>query len=208
MTDTFNIREVISRSTSDVAISELAKQGFQKVKVLHKDTVDSLVREAVDRVVQKQLAKLSEEDRERIYAESKAEFDQLARQHQDRENELESLRAQVAALQAEEQQLRVRLAEREAELSAVERGGADRDELSSLKSSIEALATQLARGGGGGAGGNVDVDPGAAIESLFTRLGEMEVDSNLDKVKSKKAKAAGVANSLSKLKSLQNGGSE
>lgn len=235
MSQAFNFRDVIEQSTSDVALSELARKGFQKVKVLHKDAVDDLVREAVNSVVETRLKEASKKDREEIQKEARTEFDRLAREHQERESVAEGYRARVVELETQlselEQPLRERDEElanlrkdfeaREEELEAARNLLQERDEeleelraapssdsgdMQELKQSIEALASQISRGGfSAGGGGDSVADPTAAIESLFTKIGDLGIESNLDRVKTKKTKARGVANSLNKLKSMQSG---
>lgn len=233
MTEAFKFSEVIEQSTSDVAISELARKGFQKVKVLHRDTVDALIREAVNSVVATRLEEASLQDREKIQAEAKVEFNRLAGEHQAREREavayreqlaeaevklagfrdklarseteVATLRADLLESRAEVDTHRARIAELEAEAVRQPAPEAGSTQLEAIRQSIEALASKISRGVSIGGSGDSLADPTAAIESLFSQLGELGVESNLSRVKSKKAKASGVAASLNKLKSMQSG---
>ncbi|MGE3163509.1 MAG: hypothetical protein AB7O52_01235 [Planctomycetota bacterium] len=234
MTEPFKFSEVIEQSTSDVAISELARKGFQRVKVLHRDTVDALIREAVSTVVEARIEEASLQDREKLQAEAKAEFNRLAVAQQAREKEAQDYREQLAEFEVRSAGLRDKLAQRDAEIAALqeqlERSRAESGELrtraleletalgqarvqesgstelQALRQSIEALASKISQGGSmGSSGDNSLADPTAAIESLFSQLGDLGIESNLGRVKSKKAKAGGVAASLNKLKSMQTG---
>ncbi|MEM7167572.1 MAG: hypothetical protein AAF581_19120 [Planctomycetota bacterium] len=120
MSQPFNIRDVIQQSTSDVTISELAKKGFKKVKVLHKDTVNNLVREAVDRVVANRVDEGSLEEKEELVREARAEFDRLAKEHQKQESTMDGLRSRVAELEGESNALREQLKNRYAEIARLQ----------------------------------------------------------------------------------------
>lgn len=120
MSQPFNIRDVISESTSDVTISELAKKGFKKVKVLHKDTVNNLVREAVDRVIATRIEEGSSEQKEEIVREARAEFDRLAKDHQKQEASMDQLRGRVQELEGESAVLREQLKDRYAEIAKLQ----------------------------------------------------------------------------------------
>lgn len=232
MSQPFNIREVISQSTSDVALSELAKKGFKKVKVLHKDAVNNLVQEAVNRVIEARLSELGEQDRTRIVEEARGEFNRLAREHQKQETVADGYRLRIAELEAEMIELRQQLQARYEEIATLqveqrqagdisaavkaallEARGAGSGELGELKSVLELLAQRLASGGSMGGGGSGGLGRGTSPENvsdqalarLFSNFGDVQVESNLDKVQARHAKSGGVSNSLNKLKSLQKG---
>ncbi len=74
-----DIQKMIEQGTKVASLQDLQQRGFQKVKVLDEQAILSLISQAVDRVVNTQAA----EERERIMAESREEFNRLLREQRE-----------------------------------------------------------------------------------------------------------------------------
>jgi hypothetical protein len=101
-----DIRRAIEQSTSDVALSDLAKKGFKQVKVLNGKVIMGLIAEAVDNSIALRQSALSDEEREKVVRESQRKFEGLVQEKLATDRELRELRA-------EREQLRARIAELE-----------------------------------------------------------------------------------------------
>lgn len=76
--EVLDVRKVIEKSTSKVSLRDLEKKGFRQVKVLRAGDINQLIFKAVQNVLAKQPrgAGLSDEEKQRILQEAKAEVDQ------------------------------------------------------------------------------------------------------------------------------------
>lgn len=227
----FDIRGVISGSTSDVALSELSKKGFKQVKVLNQGVIQRLISEAVDRVISSRAQKIGREEREKVIHESKSQFEALAKERIQRERDrIGELERANESLIKETEDLRRRLKESEAEVqrlgeqpaaaqgsgmetlmaSLMERlqgmTNAPGGNLGHMEKSLEAIASKLERLQAGSGGGSEIMDKDVLLDALFRTSGGIEAESNMGQVKIKEAKAGGVKGTLAKLKALQKGG--
>ncbi|MCI0650510.1 MAG: hypothetical protein L0Z55_01355 [Planctomycetes bacterium] len=207
MTQSFDIKEVISKSTSDVAIDDLAKKGFRKVKVLNKDAINQLIADAVERVIGERMKEATQSEREQLQKDSRAEFDRMLRDQQKSEALLKDLENEFAQLEAEATRLRAELAQREQELTELRNKTMGSSDLQSIKDSIEKLHRRI---GHGAAAASDYLEEGAdtefAIRAALSNTGDSAVESNVNKVEVTKKKASGVSSTLDKLRSLQKGG--
>ena len=114
--EVLDVRKVIEKSTSKVSLRDLEKKGFRQVKVLRAGDINQLIFKAVQNVLAKQprgAGGMSEEEKQKVLAEAKAEVDrQLA----------ETRRAAAEAQRIEEEKERIeearkRLEEKVAELN-------------------------------------------------------------------------------------------
>ncbi len=229
MSKSFNFGEVIKQSSSDVPLDELARKGFKRVKVLDKNMINTLVQQAVDKVVEDRLKETSTQDRQQIEQQAKAEFGRIIKQRMTDENRnISTFQERIADLQKETEFLREQLKSRDNQtqepgisqellgeavkemLKAVlsERQQSSGGDIAALKESIESLASKVATGVAAMSG---DYDASAtdakSIEALIARATatSASLESNIQEVKVKKAKAGGVNKTLKKLKSLQGG---
>src|SRR5258708_327549 len=80
--DILDIRKVIERSTSKVSLRDLEKKGFRKVKVLRAGDINQLIYKAVQTVLAKQPAGMSEAERQQVLNEAKQEYERQTKQLQ------------------------------------------------------------------------------------------------------------------------------
>jgi hypothetical protein len=216
MNQPLSVQDAIRQSATDVDIDELTRRGLRKVKVLDKATVFRLIDEAVERVVAERLKEATADERKKLQTQARAEFQRLVGERQ------RQLEDQVN-LQVEQYQLRIRELEqqvvsgavpgaaaldksmlsemiRAAVAEAAPRGGGD---LAALQKSIESLSKKVGSAQGRS---TMDAPSGEALESLFSRESVgADVESNINNVEVKNAKAQGVNKNLAKLRSLQKG---
>ncbi len=246
---TLDIKKAIQESTSEVRVADLQKKGFKQVKVLNKAVVTKLIHEAVDRVIASRSEEITQEERRRIVEQTQSRIEDISRQRSQVEGtlleQLESARHRIAELEArantesvkakeaEVEELRRKLADRERQISDLQQGGGaaspvleglmmaivDRfkqeqpvqgGNMSQLQASIEGLADKISRiGAVGGIGGDLSAaDKEVVLERLFARDDQDTMESNVSEVKVKQAKASGVKSTLNKLKALQQGGTQ
>ncbi len=74
-----DIQKVIEQGAKVASLQDLQQKGYQKVKVLDEATILNLITQAVDRVVNAQTA----DERERVAAQSRQEFDRLMKEQRD-----------------------------------------------------------------------------------------------------------------------------
>ena len=218
MSETLNVGEAIQKEASDVPLEELAKQGFKRVEVLDRKTINRLIEDAVVRVVAERLAEATERERAQITAEAKAKFQNMLKEQQQHDGEsLSRVQGQVSDLETQANQLRADLARKESEIAELQTKTTQEAvspasaELQALKESIDTLAKRVTSGTLAG----TDFDPEAtdekAIQALIQRAGAVSTDleSNLQNVEVKRAQAkSGVNKHLEKLRQLKRGGGE
>src|SRR5688500_12701958 len=119
--EVLDVRKVIEKSTSKVSLRDLEKKGFRQVKVLRAGDINQLIFKAVQNVLAKapKGAGMSEEERERIVREARADVD--AQMAQMREMQSESQRIEEA-----HKNLEAKLAEVNKQLAA-EKAAVQRD---------------------------------------------------------------------------------
>jgi DNA repair exonuclease SbcCD ATPase subunit len=91
--DGLDIQRVIDQSAQRTTLSDLARRGIQRVKVLDERAIQGLIRQAVDRVLSTQSGLLAEEERVRIMSDSRRELDRLLREHKEMKSRAELLEA-------------------------------------------------------------------------------------------------------------------
>jgi chromosome segregation ATPase len=102
MSQSVDIQKVFTKSVSQVSVDALSKKGFKQVKVLNQATVLRLIGEAVDSVLTSRSKKISEQEREKVISESRAQFESLAKQRLEKErSRIEALAMQNRALEGE-----------------------------------------------------------------------------------------------------------
>lgn len=89
--DNLDIQKVIEQSATRTTLSDLARKGIQRVKVLDERTIQDLIRKAVEKVVASQTSLLAEEERAKIFTESRQELDRLLREHRESRSRAELL---------------------------------------------------------------------------------------------------------------------
>lgn len=100
--EVLDVRKVIEKSTSKVSLRDLEKKGFRQVKVLRAGDINQLIFKAVQNVLAKQPrgAGMSEEERQKIIADARADLDaQMAAM---RELQQESARIEAESKKVEE----------------------------------------------------------------------------------------------------------
>lgn len=135
--EVLDVRKVIEKSTSKVSLKDLEKKGFRQVKVLRAGDINQLIFKAVQNVLAKQpRGVMSEEERERIMAEARADFDRMMADKKD-------LLAKQNEIQQGYQNLQNRLAEVNNQLNAEkqailrERQQFERDKQALMESSLQ-----------------------------------------------------------------------
>jgi len=211
-----SVQDAIRQSATDVDIDELSRRGLRKVKVLDKETVFRLIDEAVNRVVEERLQAATAQERQQIQQQARQEFQRLVQERQ------QQVQAEVDQ-QVAEYQIRIRQLEEQVHKGAIPAAASiDKDmlgamireavagvapqggggDLAALQKSIESLAKKV-----GNASGRpvVEAPPEETIEQLFSRKDDSSVESNINAVEVKNAKAGGVNKHLAKLKSMKKG---
>ena len=151
MTETVDIKKVISTSTSNVSLEDLTKKGFKRVKVLNQAVISKLIAQAVDTVLEERAKRISKEEREKVIDEAKNHFETLAKERLEKErhrideltssnqtlsSELDTVRKRLTAsieVQAERDQAMARLQALENESTRVKRELIEFQELFSKK---------------------------------------------------------------------------
>ncbi len=108
--DILDVRKVIERSTSKVSLRDLEKKGFRKVKVLRAGDINQLIYKAVQTVLAKQPAGLGEEEREKVVAEAKAEYERQTKQLHKLQEDQDAVEQAKANLEARLAQVNQQLA--------------------------------------------------------------------------------------------------
>ncbi|MBX3467784.1 MAG: hypothetical protein KF878_12945 [Planctomycetes bacterium] len=118
--EVLDVRKVIEKSTSKVSLRDLEKKGFRQVKVLRAGDINQLIFKAVQNVLAKQPrgAGMSEEERERIIKEARAEVDQQMSAMREIQQESQRIEAEKETLQQAHKNLEAKLAEVNRQLAA------------------------------------------------------------------------------------------
>lgn len=100
--EVLDVRKVIEKSTSKVSLRDLEKKGFRQVKVLRAGDINQLIFKAVQNVLAKQPrgAGMSEEERQKIIADARAELDQQMAAMREMQQESQRIEAERAQLEA------------------------------------------------------------------------------------------------------------
>jgi chromosome segregation ATPase len=96
--EVLDVRKVIEKSTSKVSLRDLEKKGFRQVKVLRAGDINQLIFKAVQNVLAKQPrgAGMSEEERQKIIADARAELDQQMAAMREMQQESQRIEAEQA----------------------------------------------------------------------------------------------------------------
>lgn len=138
MGSSVDIDQVISRGTSQVALSDLSRKGFKKVRVVNQSAITRLIAEAVDTVMAKRASEISAAERRKVIDESQRQFEHLARERLQRErSRIGNLQSTNSALEEEIRTLKARLAGF-AEVQAA------RDQAETRVREVEETSTRLA----------------------------------------------------------------
>ncbi|MEE8143285.1 MAG: hypothetical protein V3T77_09300 [Planctomycetota bacterium] len=216
MSTSFNFGEVIKKGASEVALEELAKKGFKKVKVLDKKIINDLIQQAVDRVVEERLKEATGRERQQIQQDAKAEFGHLMKdrvKNEDRNSAIQEDR--IEDLQQEAERLRAEIARKDDELADQRQGGGglskellgdvvkemlqgfmmeqqqqnSNSDLAALKDSIECLANKVATGVAAVQGGyDASATDERSIEALISRATSAAAASLDSNIKNVKVK--------------------
>jgi chromosome segregation ATPase len=89
--DAMDIQRVIDQSVQRTTLSDLARRGIQRVKVLDERAIQNLIRQAVDRVLSTRTSLMAEEERSRLMSDSRRELDRLLREHKEMRSRAELL---------------------------------------------------------------------------------------------------------------------
>jgi predicted nucleic acid-binding Zn-ribbon protein len=88
-----DIQKVIEQSATRTTLSDLARRGIQRVKVLDERAILNLIRQAVDKVLSARSGLLAEEERAKITTDSRKELDRLMRETREMKSRTELLEA-------------------------------------------------------------------------------------------------------------------
>ena len=105
----FDLKRVLDKSSSKTTISELAKKGIQHVKILDEATLKRLIKEAVENTAVSKANLLTDQERTKIYEESKKELDRLVKEYNDGKAKSEKYRQDYEGLVKEVENLRRQL---------------------------------------------------------------------------------------------------
>jgi chromosome segregation ATPase len=139
MTETVDIKKVISTSTSNVSLEDLTKKGFKRVKVLNQAVISKLIAEAVDTVLEERSKKISKDEREKVIGEARSHFETLAKER------LEKERHRIDELTSSNQDLASELDTVRKRLSASIEVQAERDQAMSRLQALENESTRVKR---------------------------------------------------------------
>ncbi len=93
-----DIQQAINQSAQRTTLSDLARRGIQRVKVLDEKGIQNLIRQAVDRVLSARSGLLAEDERAKLMSESRKELDRLVKEHNEAASRAELLEAGKADL--------------------------------------------------------------------------------------------------------------
>jgi hypothetical protein len=119
----FDVRKAIEQSSSKSTLQELAKKGIHRVKVLDERAINTLIGEAVERILSTKTNLLSSDDRQKLIEASRKELDRLMKDHQivkDKAELMERDKGQLAS-DVENLQLQVQTARKLADDTAKQR---------------------------------------------------------------------------------------
>jgi chromosome segregation ATPase len=139
MTETVDIKKVISTSTSNVSLEDLTKKGFKRVKVLNQAVISKLIAQAVDTVLEERAKRISKEEREKVIDEARSHFETLAKER------LEKERHRIDELTSSNQTLSSELDTVRKRLSASIEVQAERDQAMSRLQALENESTRVKR---------------------------------------------------------------
>ena len=139
MTETVDIKKVISTSTSNVSLEDLTKKGFKRVKVLNQAVISKLIAQAVDTVLEERSKKISRDEREKVIDEARSHFETLAKER------LEKERHRIDELTSSNQTLASELDTVRKRLSASIEVQAERDQAMSRLQALENESTRVKR---------------------------------------------------------------
>ncbi len=88
-----DIQKAIEQSATRTTLSDLARRGIQRVKVLDEKGIQNLIRQAVERVLSARSGLLAEEERAKLMSDSRKELDRLMREHNEAKSRAELLQA-------------------------------------------------------------------------------------------------------------------
>ncbi|MGE0708113.1 MAG: hypothetical protein AB7N76_17110 [Planctomycetota bacterium] len=150
--EVLDVRKVIEKSTSKVSLRDLEKKGFRQVKVLRAGDINQLIFKAVQNVLAKQPrgAGMSEEEREQIVKEARAELDHQLAEKRALMQQGQELEAKHAQIEQAHQNLQAKLAEVNAQLAnerkaiLLEKQQMERDKQSLMERSLEGQKTAAA----------------------------------------------------------------
>ena len=136
MSEQVDIKQVLNGSVSEVPIDALTRKGFRQVKVLNQAVVMRLIAESVDQVLSDRANRISSKEREKVIAESKAQFQDLARQR------LQEEKSRYDELARENQELVARLEQQQAQVEAAGGVVSERDQALSKLGEVEQQLNQ------------------------------------------------------------------
>ena len=139
MTETVDIKKVISTSTSNVSLEDLTKKGFKRVKVLNQAVISKLIAQAVDTVLEERSKRISKEEREKVIGEARGHFETLAKER------LEKERHRIDELTSSNQTLSSELDTVRKRLTASIEVQAERDQAMSRLQALENESTRVKR---------------------------------------------------------------
>ena len=136
--EVLDVRKAIERNTSKVSLRDLEKKGYRQVKVLRAGDINQLIFKAVQSVLAKapRGAAMSEEERQQVMREAKAELDQKLAEHR-------ALEARAQQVQEAHHNLELKLAEVNRQLEAekksvlAEKAAFQRDKQALMERSLE-----------------------------------------------------------------------
>jgi DNA repair exonuclease SbcCD ATPase subunit len=149
-----NLRAAIEANTQRCTLDELKARGKKHVRIVSGDKVMQIIKAIVSDIVDREVGELTQQDRERIVAETKQEFDRVVKMQADQDAMLQEqkdiskqYKAKFDAAQEEQQRLhgqieevRAEYAEREEKLRAESQ--ARINELKDRLTSTEELVTE------------------------------------------------------------------
>jgi DNA repair exonuclease SbcCD ATPase subunit len=115
--EVLDVRKVIEKSTSKVSLRDLEKKGFRQVKVLRAGDINQLIMKAVQNVMAKgPRGGMSEEERQKVLAEAKAEVDAQMAQMRQIQTESQRIEAESQRIEEAHKNLEAKLAEANTQL--------------------------------------------------------------------------------------------
>ena len=107
-----NLRAAIEANTQRCTLDELKARGKKHVRIVSGDKVMQIIKAIVSDIVDREVGELTQQDRERIVAETKQEFDRVVKMQADQDAMLQEqkdiskqYKAKFDAAQEEQQRL-------------------------------------------------------------------------------------------------------
>ena len=194
----------------DEAVNRVVEERLAAATAQEREQIQAEARGEFQRLVKERQQQLDERVEQKVQAATAEATQAASRQVQEYQARIAELEAQVAkgnvpgASGVDPEVLGAMIRDAVAQAAPAQSAPAG-GELAALQQSIESLANKVHASGGGGSKG-IEAPSEDALQAFFSRASSSDdVESNINNVEVKNAKAGGVNKNLAKLRSLKKG---